>query len=364
MMNNILLILLLNILIIFINGSSIILPEREAYPQILAHRGACGYVPEHSLQAYQLAMDMLTDYIEPDLCLSKDGIFVALHDLLLDDVTNVASIPKFQDRKKTKVVEGETLTGYFVNDFLYNELLELRLNQRLSYRTTLYNGKFQIPSLTEIMELAINNYNNTKRIVGIYVELKHPSYFQELGYNMADMLLEELKKGGYQIKGNNVYNNMKNVVPCIIECFDSVTLKYLHNITDIPLIQLLDPPNSTDERIKYWTDERLKEISSYSNGIGPDKSFFISQNLLLSRDAVNRAHNFNLFIHPWTFREDNGIGNIFNNNFQKELDYYYCCLGIDALFTEFPDVNREVIQRNDIIKSCSFDCNSYTYTVF
>jgi len=108
-----LILILLLVVVNMINANK--LPQREAYPQILAHRGACGYVPEHSLAAYQLAMDMMTDYIEPDLCLSKDGVFVALHDLLLDDVTNVASIDKFQNRKKTLVVENETMTGYFVS---------------------------------------------------------------------------------------------------------------------------------------------------------------------------------------------------------------------------------------------------------
>ena len=359
-------VLVVLILLLCIRGTdsnSITLPQREAYPQILAHRGACGYVPEHSLPAYQLAMDMLTDYIEPDLCLSKDGVFVALHDLLLDDVTNVADIKKFNNRKTTKVVEGESITGYFVNDFLYSELLELRLNQRLSYRTTLYNGKFQIPSLDQIMELAFNHYNNTNRLVGIYVELKHPSYFNELGFNMADMLLSNLQKGGYSVSGDNVYNNMTNVVPCIIECFDADTLIYLHEKTSLPLIQLLEAPNTTDDRNNYWTDERLKVIASYAQGIGPEKTFFVSQPLLTARDAVNRAHNFGLKLHPWTFREDNGIGTMFDNNFQQELDYYYCCLGIDALFSEFPDVNREVIQRNKILGKCSYDCDMKSYTI-
>ena len=355
--------MLLMLLILIVNNTvnANNLPQREAYPQILAHRGACGYVPEHSLQAYVLAMDMMTDYIEPDLCLSKDGIFVALHDLLLDDVTNVASLDKFKNRKKTVVVEGTTMTGYFVNDFLYDELLELRLNQRLPYRTTLYNGKFQIPSLNQIMELAFNHFNNTNRLVGIYVELKHPSYFNQLGFNMADMLLESLHNGGYSING--AYNNMSNVVPCIIECFDADTLKYLHEKTDLPLIQLMNPPNTTNDKTNYWTDEKLKVISEYASGVGPEKSFFVSQSLSSARDAVKRAHNYNLYIHPWTFREDNGIGTMFNGDFQKELDYYYCCLSIDALFSEFPDVNREVIQRNQILKKCTYDCNVESYVV-
>jgi glycerophosphoryl diester phosphodiesterase len=94
---------------------------------------------------------LLTDYIEPDLCLSKDGVFVAMHDLLLDDTTNVASYPEFADRRTTKVVEGSAMTGFFVDDFSYAELQKLRLKQRLEGRSTLFDGLFTIPSLSEIM---------------------------------------------------------------------------------------------------------------------------------------------------------------------------------------------------------------------
>lgn len=342
------------IVLMIILNKVLSIPERVEYPQIIAHRGASGYVPEHSLQAYQLAIDMLTDYIEPDLCLSKDGIFVALHDLLLDDVTNVNDIDKFKDRKTTKIVDGQEMTGYFVSDFLYNELLELRLNQRLSYRTTLYNGKFQMPSLNEIINLVHNSYNNTNRLVGLYIELKHPNYFKDLGYNMADMLLKELEVNGFEIKG---HFNITNIIPCIIQCFDAKTLIYLNDKTDIPLIQLLNPPQSNSTIDYYWSDEKLIAISNYADGIGPEKTYFISQSIIKAKDAIMRAHNYGLFIHPWTFREDNGIGNIFDNNFQKELDYYYCCLGMDALFSEFPDMNREVIQRNKFTGHCSYSCH-------
>ena len=124
------------------------LPARDRFPQVLAHRGASGYLPEHSLQAYQLSMDLETDYSEPDLCLTKDGIFVAMHDLLLDDTTDVAEHSEFDDRKTTKSVDGESITGYFVSDFTYSELLTLRLRQRLSGRSTLYDNFFQVSLLS------------------------------------------------------------------------------------------------------------------------------------------------------------------------------------------------------------------------
>ena len=156
---------------------------------IISHRGASGYIPEHSIPAYQLAMDLNTDYIEPDLCLSQDGVFVALHDLLLDDTTDIASYPQYSNRKRTQEVDGETLTGYFVSDFAISELKQLRLNQRLPQRTQIYNGLFQIPTLDEIINLVQLQYNKTGILYGIFPELKHPSYFKSLGFNMDDMLL-------------------------------------------------------------------------------------------------------------------------------------------------------------------------------
>ena len=133
---------------------------------IIIFLGASGYVPEHSLAAYRLAMDLHTDYIEPDLCLSQDGVFVAMHDLLLDQTTNVASLPQFDDKKTTKVVDGKTMTGYFVSDFTLDELMVLRLNQRISGRSTLYNGLLQIPTLAQIIDLVYSNYNYTNTTIG------------------------------------------------------------------------------------------------------------------------------------------------------------------------------------------------------
>jgi glycerophosphoryl diester phosphodiesterase len=122
------------------------MPSRKRYPQIISHRGAAGYVPEHSLADYRLAIDLQTDYIEPDLCLSMDGVFVAMHDLLLDDTTNVASFPQFADRYTTKTVDGQNMTGYFISDFLYSELQELSLIQRIQGRSTLFNDLLKIPT--------------------------------------------------------------------------------------------------------------------------------------------------------------------------------------------------------------------------
>ena len=143
-----------------------IIVQVSCYPHIIAHRGASGYIPEHSIPAYELAMNLLTNYIEPDLCLTKDGIFIAMHDLLLDDTTNVNEILIYKNRISTKIIDGKNLTGYYVSDFLYSELQILRLKQRLNGRSILYDGLFQIPSLEMIIQLVQNNYYHTKKLVG------------------------------------------------------------------------------------------------------------------------------------------------------------------------------------------------------
>lgn len=298
------------------------MPERDSYPQIISHRGASGYLPEHSLPAYQLAIDLLSDYIEPDLCLSKDGVFVALHDLILDDTTNVASFPEFQDRNTTKIIEGNTMSGFFVNDFTFFELQQLRLNQRLPNRTTLYNSLFQIPTFASIISLAQNSYSSTNRTVGIYVELKHPSYFRSLGYDMEDMLLTALSDGGYLVSGPSVPNDLNQVLPVVIQSFDNSSLQYLRDKTSIPLVQLLEIQPSS-----FWTPQNIAEIATYAQSVGPEKSYIGTLPFESGKELVDLIHSYGLFIHPWTFRADSGILAPFNGDFEKEEAYFYCCLG-------------------------------------
>ncbi len=306
-------------------------------PLIIAHRGASGYIPEHSIPAYQLAMDLNTNYIEPDLCLSKDGVFVALHDLLLDDTTNVASFPEYSNRKKTQEVDGQMLTGYFVSDFTIGELKQLGLNQRLSQRTQTYNGLFQIPTLDEIVNLIQFQYNKTGILYGIFPELKHPSYFASMGFAMDDMLLDQLS--GYDIfNPTNKSNSLAN--PIIIQCFEENTLISLKNKTDIPLVLLTDS-NS------IWNQEYLTHISTFANAIGPNKK-------QLNLKKIQMAHDANLQVYPWTFRADSDIGIRFNGSFEDEQLYYICCLGADGLFTEFPDRTRETI--NNLVVCDKFNC--------
>lgn len=341
---------------------------RDRYPQVIAHRGASGYIPEHSLQAYQTAMDLQGDYIEPDLCLSKDGVFVALHDVLLDDTTNVATLPQFASRKTTRVVDGEEMTGWFVNDFLFEELQQLTLHQRLPFRTPLYNNVFRIPSLQEIANLVTVNYNTTQRLVGLYIEPKNPRYFTSLGWDVEAMLLQQLKHNGFRVSG--APRNLKGVVPVVIQCFEADTLRRLKTHTDIPLVLLLNPPTSAQlVDGSYFSHTFLAEASTYADGLGPEKTLFSTLSLENARQMVEGAHGVNLSLHPWTFRaEPQYIGKKFNSDFELEQVYYLCCLGMDGLFSEFPDRSREVVDGlvrwwQEGREGCPVDCQTVALSV-
>lgn len=229
-----------------------------------------------------------------------------------------------------------------MSDFLYTELLELRLNQRLSGRPTYYNGLFQIPSLSQIMELVKNNYANTGVVRGMYPELKHPSYHYSLGFEMDDMLLAELENGGFLV--NNSPNQiLKQVVPVVIQCFEAETLQRLRPKTDLPLVYLIQPDPSLSQYGTPWSLEFLDNISSFANAVSPEKSFIGEMPYDIGKKCVENAHEKGLAVVPWTFRADQGILPKFDGNFHKELMYFYGCLGVDQVFIEFPDRAREVI---------------------
>lgn len=288
-----------------------------------------------------------------------------MHDILLDDTTNVASFPKFSDRYTTKVVDGVNTTGYFISDFTYSELQELSLNQRMDIRTDIYDGYFKIPTFTQIMDLAQSTYKNTGRMVGIYPELKHPSFFHNLGWKMEDLLLKALQDGGYDI--TNAPNSLKEIVPVVIQCFELDTLKYLRPLTNIPLIYLVE---KADQAGNFWSEENFTELAKYIDGVGPEKSPLANAEYKEGLHMMELLHNAGLGAHPYTFRADSGINKKFNGDFNKENLYFYCCLGMDGLFTEFADRSRESIdswrnhtawnEENNISNPqlCPIDCES------
>jgi glycerophosphoryl diester phosphodiesterase len=323
----------------------------KAGPIVIGHRGASGYRPEHTLGSYQLAIDLGADYIEPDLVSTKDHVLVARHENDITGTTDVASHPEFASRKKTKVIDGVTITGWFTEDFTLAELKTLRAVERLPDlrpTNTAFNGLYEIPTFDEVIKLAKRNG------VGIYPETKHPSYFDSIGLSLEEPLIATLHANGW--------DNAK--APVLIQSFEVGNLKQLNGMTSNKLVQLIDATGkpfdfvlSGDPRTyaDLATRAGLQEIAKYADGVGPNK------NLIVPRDAANRllpptsfvhdAHAAGLVIHPWTFRRENTFlpedfrqGNPANpfyqaavGNLPGELELFYK-LGVDGVFSDNPDV--------------------------
>jgi glycerophosphoryl diester phosphodiesterase len=256
---------------------------------VIAHRGASGERPEHTLAAYALAIEQGADFIEPDLVPTKDGVLVARHENEIGGTTDVAARPEFAARKTTKTIDGETVTGWFTEDFTLAELRTLRARERLpQLRSTAFDGQFQVPTFAEVLALA------KAKGVGVYPETKHPAYFEGLGLSFDAPLLAELKKVGWTRKSD----------PVFIQSFEDGNLKRLSKLTNLALVQLVAPNQA--ERL---TPAGLRLISTYATGIGPEKSLVIPRGadgrLGTPTDLVARAHALGLKLHPWTFRREN-----------------------------------------------------------
>ncbi|XP_026726098.1 glycerophosphodiester phosphodiesterase GDPD6-like [Trichoplusia ni] len=324
------------------------------HPLLIAHRGASGYVPEHTLGAYALAATMGADYLEPDVVMTKDGHIIARHDNKLDITTNVAQHPEFADRYKTQMVDGSILSGWFTEDFTLAEIKTLRSIERIP-STRPGNARmdeaFEVPTMQEIIDLAKGLEVSLHRPIGIYPEIKHPTHFQRLGLAMEQPLVDLLHKNGYRGPEAPIY----------IQSFEVSNLKELKNMTDIRLIQLLGAnPNNppVDQAVlgtgltygQMATAEGLREIATYAYAVGPDKGYIIprtSENKLGEVTSfVKDAHAANLKVHPYTFRSENvflpvefrsddpspaALGNA-----AGELKAFLEA-GIDGAFTDQPD---------------------------
>jgi glycerophosphoryl diester phosphodiesterase len=256
---------------------------------IIAHRGASGERPEHTLAAYALAIEQGADFIEPDLVPTKDGVLVARHENEIGGTTDVAARPEFAARKTTKTIDGETVTGWFTEDFTLAELKTLRARERLpQLRSTAFDGQYLVPTFAEVLALA------KAKGVGVYPETKHPAYFEGLGLSFDGPLLAELRKVGWTKKSD----------PVFIQSFEDGNLKRLSKLTKLRLVQLVAP-----DQAARLTPAGLKLVASYAAGVGPEKSLVIPRGpdgrLGVPTDLVARARALGLAVHPWTFRREN-----------------------------------------------------------
>lgn len=316
----------------------------SAEPIIIAHRGASGERPEHTIAAYTLAIEQGADYIEPDLVLTKDSVLVARHENAISETTDVAARAEFADRKTTKTIDGQKVTDWFTEDFTLAELKTLRAKERLPMlrsANTAFDGQFDIPTLQEIIQLAQAKSKETGRVIGIYPETKHPSYFAAIGLPHEEPLLKTLALFGMN----------KADSPVFIQSFEVNNLKALRGKTKVRLIQLMDndggPADLPGTRYADMaTPTGLKAISEYANGVGPNKAMVIPRNLLGNLGAptalVADAHAAGLKVHPWTFRRENyflplaqksGINPAAHGDVITEIRAFIAA-GVDGLFSD------------------------------
>jgi len=310
-------------------------------PIVIGHRGASGQRPEHTLASYDLAIDEGADFIEPDLVLTRDNVFVARHENDITGTTDVADHPEFAGRKTTKVIDGESHSGWFTEDFTLAELKTLRAKERLPQLrpgNAAYDGKFTIPTLAEIIALAKQRSQEKGRTIGIYPETKHPSYFASIGKPMERHLVAELKQAGWD----------SAEAPVFIQSFEVNNLKFLHTITRIRLIQLMDSTGgpADDAAPSYAamiTPEGLKAVAAYAWGIGPNKDM-VDKGEGAPTSLVADAHAAGLRVHVWTFRAENfflpaslrhGADPRAHGDVETAIRRQLAA-GIDGFFTDFP----------------------------
>ena len=324
-------------------------------PIIIAHRGASGERPEHTLAAYALAIEQGADFIEPDLVLTRDGILVARHENEISETTDVAAKPEFADRKTVKTIDGARHEGWFTEDFTLAELKTLRAKERLPQlraANAAYDGQFEIPTFEEILQLLQRQEQQSGKRIGVYPETKHPSYFKALGLDHDAPLLTLLGQYGYAGEDD----------PVFIQSFEVGNLKALHNKTEIRLVQLVagegGPPD--DRGLAYaamLTANGLAAIASYADGLGPSKDLVIGRNLLGQLGAptglVEAAHKVGLVVHPWTFRRENYF---LPTDFKSGIDprepgdlageiRAFVAAGVDGLFSDNPAQSVAAIPR-------------------
>jgi glycerophosphoryl diester phosphodiesterase len=294
---------------------------------VIAHRGASGERPEHTLESYQLAIEQGADYIEPDLVMTRDGVLIARHENEIGGTTDVASHPEFAARRRAQIIDGETLTGWFTEDFTLAEIKGLHARERLPAlrpRNCAFDDLFSVPTFDEILQLVTetNKRRSSGPRIGVYPETKHPTHFAAIGLPQEQAVLNALLRFDYGREGS----------PVFIQSFDPNNLRQFRDMTHLPLVQLLEHELGD-----------LGRIAEYADGIGIAKP-------LATAKGVADAHSLDLTVHVWTFRAENeflpadlkiGDAPAGHGNLEGEIERYLS-RGIDGFFTDFPAIGVRV----------------------
>lgn len=324
------------------------LRERAVY----AHRGASGYRPEHTAAAYELAIQQGADVIEPDLVATKDGVLVDRHENEISGTTDVASHPEFADRKRTKTIDGASVTGWFTEDFTLAELRTLRAKERLPAlrpANTQYDGKYQVPTFQEVIDIAREASRRTGRTIALAPEIKHSTYFRSIGIDEERALLQVLRRNGL--------DNRRS--PVIVQSFEISNLKWLDRNAKVRKVQLIDTvgkpadvaaAGGSTTYADLTTPAGLRGIARYAEAVSPNTAWILPRDAsgrsLAPTSFVTDAHRAGLPVVVWTFRRENSFLPLERRNGSDpatpgDLQGYitqFLRLGVDAVFTDNPDI--------------------------
>ena len=326
------------------------LPRR---PVVIAHRGASGYRPEHTLAAYELGARLGADYLEPDLVPTSDGVLVCRHDPEIGATTDVAAHRKFAGRRRTCRVNGADMTGWFVQDFTLAELKTLRAVERLPAlrrNSTMYDGLFEVPTLAEVLDLRARLSAELGRELGVCPETKRPTFFAEQGLPLETRLVQLLDGNGLNHPG----------APVLVQSLETTGLRQLRSLglrtRTVQLVSASGAPFDTvaaDRGPSYaeiTTPTGLKTVSTYADAVGPDKALVVpladGGSLGTPTSLVTHAHDAGLLVVPFTFRAENRFLPADYRRGDRDADFgravdeqaVFFRTGIDGLFADQPDV--------------------------
>ena len=311
----------------------------EAKPAIIAHRGASGYLPEHTLQGVELAHQQGAHFIEQDVVLTKDGVPVVLHDITLELTTNVAVI--YPERQRA---DGK----FYCSDFTLEEIKTLTAHERTDEQgNQVFPGRyagpfegFEVPTLAEELALIDSLNARGRHKAGVYIELKQPEYHERIGVDLFAAVLGVLEQ----------FKRLNDPLNTVIQCFDPETLKRFkaHDGFSSTLIQLVCEGMPSDIRGDFdhmQTPAGVEEIATYADGIGPHVPLLLNSEGGAS-DMVTTAKNLGLFLHPFTLRADSP--SIEGVNFTQLHKKLFVDLEVDGAFTDFSDKTRDLIRELEI----------------
>ena len=312
---------------------------------VIAHRGASGYLPEHTIAAKAMAYAQGADYIEQDLMMTKDDELVVLHDRYLDTVTNVVQI--FPDRHRD---DGR----FYVIDFTLEEIRQLSVVERFKMqegiatpvfedRFPLGKSSFRVHTFSEEIELIQGLNVSTGKSVGIYPEIKSPAFHREEGKDIAAAALSVLKQYGYDEKTDKVF----------FQCFDSSELQRINDELmpqldmDLLLVQLM----GTEREYHWMLDKKgMQRLATYVDGIGPSAYLLIAPDSTAAEikvtGLVELAHAAGLQVHPYTFRRERDQMPPFAKDYDDFLRIFFDVVGVDGVFTDFPDLTVRYVESN------------------